>query len=439
VRRLVDFYAGAVWPGVMSANSDEYPTSTRFAIPLPDKVDMNLRAAIDQLFLWSNFSAQRYAVLRYGAALGNVMIEIIDDVETGKVVFDVLWPGLVTDLSLDYGGHVKKYAVEYNFVDREDDKEYTYRREVDRDTIRTYRDDNPFSYNGVPAVYDNPYGFSPAVWISHTHLGGLYGSPAVRNITKLDELNSIVSHVNDQINKILAAPVILAMHSPDATIPESKAEEITLGGVASRESIDYIEASIGARVETMNLPQGQAFDHIRLLLDEIERDTPELSVWTKVQDKVQVSGIAVEYLVADAQAYVSEAQQNYDTGLIRALQMAISIAGMRQSEASNGWSEGTYEQQRFAAYDLDSYKQGDLHFIILPRPLIQPTQTQATQLRILNAQADRIETELTSPQTEEQTPAAAIDSPNYSQGINGRLARLGLSNGNAAATSSISK
>lgn len=431
-RRLVDLYAGAVWPGALTANPEDLPSNAQVAVPLPESVSKELRDAMDQIWQWSNFGSQRYSLIRYGAALGNVLAEIVDDVESGKVTFDIVHPTYVKDLNLDTSGHVKTYAIEYKYQDRDDDKEYTYRREVTQDTIKTFRDGIPYSYGGVPSSYPNPYGFAPAVWISHANIGGIFGLPAVRNISKIDELNSLVSHANDQIHKLLGAPIVLALNNPDAPLPVQKdatgapTTSDIISADPTREIIQYIEANVGATVHSVNLPQGQSLEHIQALLDEVERDHPELSMWEAMRNVQQISGIAVSRLFGDAQAYINEAQNSYDTALVRMMQMSIAIAGFRLKEGAGLWGQENYQRKKFASFDLDSYRKGDLDFYILPRPLIPLTEQEAVQLKILKAQAERIEQEMLNPQMPSTgtTNGIAESGSNTAHGINGRLARL---------------
>lgn len=422
-RRLVDFYAGQVWPGVLTAQPEDLPSNAQVAVPLPESVSTELRQAMDQIWQWSNFSSQRYSLVRYGAALGNIFVEIIDDVDRGKVVFDLIWPGHVKYLLLDYGGHVKEYVIEFDYEDIDLGKQAKFTRWVTRETIRTFRDGEPFGFNGAPAQYANPYGFAPAVWVHHVNVGAMFGMPAVRNVTKIDELNSLVSHVNDTLHKTLAAPIILAMHSPDAPLPESKAEAVEFGSEKERDSIDYIEANTGASVHTIALPQGEALQHVEVLLQEVERDHPELSMWSSMRSMSQVTGAAVERLFGDAASHIREAQGNYDTALIRLMQMSIAIAGMRANERRGAWRDLSYQQEKFTPFGLDSYNQGDLDFYILPRPVVPLTQNEAMQLRILKAQADRLENELAG------NPEDTFNLPNA---VYGRLARLGMGPGTNA-------
>jgi len=428
-RRLVDLYSGLVWPGVLTANPDDMPSNAQVAVPLPKSTPKLLRDCMDQIWQWSNFASLRYALIRYGAALGNVLVEIVDNVESGKVAFDIVWPSHVKELTLDISGFVKSYVVSYKYEDKEDHKDYTYTRVVTQTKIETFRGDDLYSFYGAPASYPNPYGFAPAVWVSHANIGSVFGLSAVRNLSKIDELNSLVSHANDQIHKLLSAPIVLALHNPDAPLPEEpppgqSSVTDTIAADPTRETIQYIEANIGAEVHSISLPEGQSLKHVEALLTEVERDHPELSLWQSMRSMNQVSGIAVSRLFGDAQAYIFEAQANYDAALVRLMQMSIAIAGMRQDESDGGWAVQNYQQKKFASYDLDSYRKGDLDFFILPRPLVPLTEQEAAQLKILNAQAERIDMEMRNPATQANgTDGAPV--VNMSNGVFGRLARLG--------------
>src|SRR6266702_3642631 len=58
-----------------------------------------------------NWQARKAVQVRYGAALGNVLIEVVDDVEHGCVSADIIWPGFVVDLECDNAGNVKRYVL----------------------------------------------------------------------------------------------------------------------------------------------------------------------------------------------------------------------------------------------------------------------------------------------------------------------------------------
>src|SRR4051794_22301605 len=114
----------------------------------------------------------------YGAVAGNVLVEVQDELDRGVVTARVWWPANVSDLTLDSSGNVKYFALEYPRTG-DDGTPYTYRKEVDGDSFRTYRDGELYAYpeHGSVAEWANPYGFVPAVWAKHTDIGTDYGAP----------------------------------------------------------------------------------------------------------------------------------------------------------------------------------------------------------------------------------------------------------------------
>ena len=392
VRRLVDFYAGIVYPGVLAQDAKRLPDGTPLAIPLAPDTSPQLRAAIGQLWQWSNWQTGKNLYVRYGAALGDVGIEILDEVDRGKVTFDILWPGLIADLELDTSGNVKRYALEYDSEDEQGDA-YTYRKEVDGEWITEYKDDEPFQYDeNIPANRPNPYGFAPMVWCKHSDVGGLHGLPAIRNVGKVDELNELASHAHDRVHAVLNSPILLSGDSVasltdkalEAKRPAS--EDITTSN-SGRESVKVFRATNGS-MSTVELPQGEAVEYMVKLMEEIESDHPELTMYEQLRSMSQVTGPAAERLIGDAGAYIHEARANYDQQTIKLFQMAVAIAGWRAQTGAWG-RELSRQQQAFISFDLDSYNAGALDFEILARPIVPNISKTSDEQRVLMEAGER--------------------------------------------------
>src|SRR6266702_3479196 len=201
-----NFYAGQVYPGVLSVDGKKLPDGVSLVVPFSEDTPQELKAAIAQFWQSSNWQARKAVQVRYGAALGNVLIEVVDDVEHGCVSADIIWPGFVVDLECDNAGNVKRYVLQYQAQDETGG--YLYRKEVDHEAFRYFRDEEPYDY-GSGKVVENPYGFVPAVWIKHIDVGGRFGSPAMSgSFGKIDELNNLASQVHDHIHKSVGAPFI---------------------------------------------------------------------------------------------------------------------------------------------------------------------------------------------------------------------------------------
>lgn len=373
MRRLVDFYAANIYPGVLSPDGLAFGDDIPLAIPLNEDIDEALRLAIAQLWQWTNFQSQKSMICRTGAMVGNVFISVIDAVDRSKILYDVKWPGFVTDLVLDVSGNVIKYAIEYEAVD-EDGEEYQYKKEVDRDVIRTFRNGSPEGFDGAPAEYDNPYGFVPAVWISHVNTGTDIGAPAIKgDIAKIDELNSIVAHVHDDIHKQINSPQVMATESKVAFALQP--QDARDGGLDPDETRMLLKAGPNTSVHklTGNLDLKDAFQYVESLIAEIEKDNPELTFWEKLREMSQVTGPGATRMLGDVQGAVWDAAANYDQNIIKLFQMGVAIGGWR---VNNGDWEDSEQTAKFEQFDLESYLAGDLDFTILPRSIVPATSAE---------------------------------------------------------------
>jgi hypothetical protein len=381
-RRLVDFYAGQVYPGVLSVDGSTLPDGVPMAIPFEHDTPSTLTAAIAQFWQWSNWQAKKAVMVRYGAALGSVLIEVTDDPERGKVSAEIVWPGFVSDLELDPAGNVKGYALEYLSLDAEENRSFLYRKEVDGDYYRYYRDGQPYNY-GSGTTVPNSYGFVPAVWVKHSDTGSDVGSPAIAgSLGKIDELNNLASHVHDQIHKVIGAPLVLwssgSLQNLFGATKRGATSEFP-EPTADTESVLMLKGPPDGKVDSLAgaLSLADSMTYMQQLMTEIERDHPELTVFEELRTMSQVTGPAASRLVAPAISRLAEAAANYDRQSVKLFQMAVAIGGMRAS--SGAWGNLSRQQQKFSSFSLDSYTRGDLDLAILPRPVLIPTKLETAQ------------------------------------------------------------
>ena len=385
-RRLVDFYVGTVYQGRWTERPERM-TEPGTAIPWEEGTPIPLLGAIAQTFQWSNWQSQKAIPLRYAAAVGDALAIVVDAPERGKVYLDTIWPGHVTEIDTDARGNVARYVLEYDVIDPATDRTYTYRREVDARAIVEYRDDKATSET------PNPYGFVPAAWIQHTPTTSTHGDPALRNVAKIDEVCGFAAHALDQAHRILSAPILIAgdqvkVGPPGAntttatTTPQQRGE--------SAQKIDVITGANGATIDTLQMDTGDAISHIEHLLTEIERDHPEITMYSQLRNMSQVTGPGAARLFGDVAAYVDAARAQYDQATIKLCQMAAAIGGWRLQ--TNAWGPTpTRQQQAFTGYDLESYYAGALDLAIQSRPLIPMTEEEriAIERQKIGLDADR--------------------------------------------------
>jgi hypothetical protein len=397
-RRLVDFYTASVYPGALSADAGPLPDGVPIAIPLAPDTDPALRAAVGQLWQWSAWQTGKSVFVRFGAVCGHVLLEVQDDVDEGRVRITPLWPGLLSSLDLSPTGEVQAYAVSYQATD-DAGRPYTYRREVTATEIRTFRDDVPTSFDDLPARYPNPYGFCPAVWCKHRDLGTTRGASAMHgSYDKVDELNSLASHIHDQIHKVIGAPAVLA---GDGGITQLLGKQQKEGKRppqsdwadpldVDREGVMILRAPAGTTVHplvgNLNLADGAAT--MQMLMLEIEQDHPELAMYRELRAMSQLTGPAANRVMGDTAGLLLEAQANYDLATSTICCMAVAIGGWRAG--SGAWGETlSPAQAKYLPFDLSDYTMGALSLEIMPRPLVPATdleRLEAMQLRQTIAQ-----------------------------------------------------
>lgn len=396
VRRLVDFYSAQVYPGVLSEDGSTLPEGVPLAIPLAGDTPAELKAAIAQFWQWTNWQSGKAVMVRYGAATGSVLVELVDDLSRGKVTASIVWPGLVSDLQLDATGNVKAYAIEYKAFDAGRKANFVFRKTVDSEMFRTFRDGKPWAPNGGDPEYPNPYGFTPAVWAKHRDLGGDQGAPAIHgSLGKIDELNSLASHIHDQIHKVIGAPKVLwSKGNVSNLLARAKRDDTDELDVpeSDRESVLLLKGPEGGRVDDLagSLNLGDALPYMDKLIGEIEQDYPELALYRDLRAMSQVTGPAASRLMGDVAGNVWESAANYDQQSIKLFQMAVAVGGWRLQRGDWGRTL-TRQQLKFRGFNLESYQNGALDFAIMPRPLIPLTEAEriSAERAKLSLEADR--------------------------------------------------
>lgn len=402
-RRLVNFYVAQVYPGVLSEDASKLPDGVAIAIPFSEDTDDALKLAVAQFWQWSNWQSNNKLMVRYGGATGSVLVEVVDNVERGKVTTAVRWPGLLADRAKDDGpslvlddvGNVKFYALEYEATD-EKGESYTYRKEVSQEFITEWNNEQ------VTFQEPNPYGFVPAVWAKHIDEGwgvdgeGLYGAPAISgSIGKIDELNGIASHTHDHVDMLIDSPGIIASEGKVGKIGEQSSNLKSARSIAQDEFASR-EGNVALRSLKrllLHAPQGtdwvpmagalqpeQVIELMDHLIKEIEHDFPELGMYQELRGMSEVTGPGAARMMGDVYSRVLEVSSNYDTQSIKLFQMAAAIGGFRYRENREGWRNRTEAQAKFAPFDLDSYARGDLNMAIMPRPLIPMTEDDTITL-----------------------------------------------------------
>ncbi len=411
---VVDFYAGVIYQGALSTDGKPLPDGTLGAIPIdpqvpepnvPEAVEGQeeraetpngdrLRRAIAEL--WAAWNWQQQMSLRpmYGAALGDCLTELVDDTERRFVYPQIVWPGYVKEIELDYVGNVRRYVLEYR-VERKDDrgqlKAWMYRKEVDKETFRHFRDDQPYDEHGPgTAVTVNAYGFVPAIWDRHRIAApGMARGKSATDGTRqaLMQLNSLFSHAFDFQHKAFWVPFMVAGAGRGGT------KDVDLGAPPQASSLaetyKWISVPPDATLLQPQFDTGKTLDMLKDLREGILAENPEASFYQQMRQMQQVTAPGAERLMGDVKNRVDLARAGYDIQTVKLFQMAVAMCGERANDRSrNGWQRrGAPRLDRkrlaFLEYDLRSFDQGELDFSIQSRPLVAPTETERVELVLL--------------------------------------------------------
>ena len=346
--RLGEFWKAHLWGGQLDAEAGDTGT-----LPVLTENEA-IRPAISDIWRWSNWATKKDIVSLHGSIYGDTVLRVIDNVELNKVYIESIYPGTVTSLTKDSSGNVKGYTIEEDRQSPNNKTTVTYKETARRDgqdvIFNTYLNDVPFKWNGVASEWSEPYGFVPMVHIQHNDVGLEWGwSELHPSRSKMHELDDLASLLSDQIRKSVNAKWFFT--GVKATSPSQTMEttETTARPEPGREQEAALySADPNSKVFPMVAPvdiEG-AILHITELLKDLERDYPELK-FDAIRSLGDVSGRALRIARQPVETKVAQRRANYDDGLKRAIQMAISIGGLRN---------------HFAGFNLDSYESGALAF-----------------------------------------------------------------------------
>lgn len=378
VFRLVELEAAKAYGGAL-----DWDDFSGGAIPLQNADDRVIEA-VRQVFKWSNWGQRKTLYARNCSRFGDAVINITTDFFSQKVRMELLHPGVVKEIETGPTGFVKRAVIEYERQEPGEDRPWLYRLEIDEDSFATFRDGEPFAFHADPfgnlaPAWPNPYGFVPLITSQSLDFGERWGGTSFHaSIEKIEEANDLASILHDQIRKAVTAPWFM----PGLTsLQQLKEDTASVGDEEAsdeveRSSVPVILAPKEARAEALVAPINIAdsLKTLERLLEEVEDEIPQLSLNRMRRGGGQLTYPGVVTAYDDAISRIQEFRSNADGGLLRALQMAISIGAYHRFEG-------------FRAFSLDSYRQGALDFQIAERPVIRDSLSKRDRIE-LHAQSN---------------------------------------------------
>lgn len=337
--RLAEMHVTHLQGGFLDADAQE-------AGALPIVTTSNdLRRAIAALWKASNWGSQKSTYTRWGTVLGDVALEVIDDVTRKRVYLDVVHPSLLASVDTDRFGNVKGYVrIEQRPNPDKSSETVEYKEVVERDkqnvVYRTYRDDKAYAWPGREQMWAIPYGFVPLVLVPHLDVGLGWGwSELHAGLTKVREADDAASLLNDQIRKLVNAPWLFSGLNKPAETPQTRE--------TGREDIPAFYGPSGATATALVAPLDIAATSARIqdVIADLERDYPELR-FDRLRAQGDASGEALRIARQPAEAKFLGRRVGYDDGSRRIHQMAVAIGGWRNYDGYSGFDLGSYDNNQ---------------------------------------------------------------------------------------------
>lgn len=386
VQRVGDFWQAAIWRGSLSPTAaDEGAIPIKIGDSANEKT---LRPLIAQVNKWSNWDANKDVHTLYGSVLGDALIYIREDRERQQVRTENVHPSELANAQIDNMGFVKAYTIEYMRIDN-DGKSAKYREtcrhlreneslyNTDGTLVtgkpwilfETYRDGNPYVWDGNPSTngenwWVTDWGFCGLVLTKHIDIGLDFGYCEFHAQSgKINEQNDQASLLNDQIRKSVNAKWGVTGAKPTGTIRKTATTPTADRPEPEREEENIIYLGEGAVVPMVApVDVAQVLTNIQAIQAEIENDLPELKqeVWAGGSGPSDSTILAARGRV---EGKVQKRRNAYDTGYIRAMQMAITVGALAGYEG-------------FTVYNGESYANGELDFSISERPAFPPQPSE---------------------------------------------------------------
>lgn len=359
--------------------------------PEYDGVEVNpkLRDAKDnplaKIWRWSNLDSAKQLYQKRSAGLGACGIRVVGtDAQDGKpakvrITFDN--PTDIKDYQEDDSGNVTEIMLEYERLGGklgEGRFPVEVREIISKD--RFFVEHNGETVQDTP----NPFGFCPYVVNHHETPEGEYGLPAFYgsediihriNWLKSNEGNSVFDH---------SYPTWFA------TASGKKPEVFEVGG----KRVAYVQTEPQGVVPSLNplvpnVPFASITEYIGTLEQHLEQRQPEL-VLSNLRLIGGISGETVNKVLVLAEQAILRARDNYESKLIRALQMGLSML-VRYGVLDLGTGSGSVQASDAA------YQSGAENFEFMDRPALP--QTAADKVTQATADTARRRVDLTDAKT----------------------------------------
>ncbi|OUN01408.1 MAG: hypothetical protein BAA04_04790 [Firmicutes bacterium ZCTH02-B6] len=300
-------------------------TDVRFVMKRRLSVESKPEFEEDILTIWerSNFQAEKYKLVRYGANLGDAYLIVQDVSDNSTVVAPRIIVANTEDMDIitepDDQTVVIQAIQEYGFYD-EDGRPHRRKWVYYPDRIERYTDDR--MDEGFPRPH--PFGEVPVIHIKAIDIGEQWGLCSWHNVQgQLDEVNELGSYMN-RILLRYADPTLIATGVNPGEKP------VFRKGI-NQDNVYFLPQNADMKVlEYQGSVLSDVIAMIDRIADNIKDQLPELSL-AKIREQSGLSGYAVSLHAADFIAKVEELRGNFANGIEWA--NALALRAIRRSNA----------------------------------------------------------------------------------------------------------
>ena len=357
---VVEFYAATLFPG---SDLDE-------AMPIVTE-NPRLPDAIRQIWGWSNMAANKQVLARWFPLYGDAFLKVSTrtDERTGEVrrVFQQpIKPEHVSEFEVDERGFFMYVRLDIPQVRRVGDEfePYTHTEVWDKE-VNSFRvwehglgEDTPISQLGTPRreapITSFGFDFIPLTHAKFQDVGEDRGQSVLLNgIEALDEANRMATRLHQLLfrhNRPVWALEANAVDKEGAPLPPPLARPDGSDGDVLELGDDQMIGLPGNAKLVPLIPDVRYEAMLKALDAHLERMAayhfPELRYY-EISDR-DLSGRAIQFLLAGAVDRVREARGNLERAIVRANEMALTIAqihnlpGFSATELGGTWESGAF-------------------------------------------------------------------------------------------------
>ena len=360
--RAVEFHVSHIWPGKLGQDIQIVSDNKQ----LPD--------AISKIWEWSNWASKKQLAARWFALYGSWFCKVstknissaaqdgVQSVLAKRVYLKTIKPGYVVDFEVDERDYLTYIRIDIPFVVRSGNAvKSTMRTEIwsKLDGYAVYNHSRPYGSpigmlgnpNEVRPLSDFGIDFVPFVFAKFIDDGDKRGVGCFTHVLdKIDEANRMATRLHQILFRYNKPTTVISANAMDASgrplpPPQLEGEE---GAEAVKTNDDDIMKLPGVSKLDYLVPNLNYDGYLKAIeahMSELEQDLPELSYYRLKDMGANLSGRAVRLMLSQAVDRITEARGNIEPALVRAQQMALTIA--TNARLPGFESLGTYENGDF--------------------------------------------------------------------------------------------